>query len=604
MSKSKPTTAVEPTLPPREHLYRDEQGRLIGKVCVRKRADGTKKVWQESLWYEASGWHHWEPGGFGKVLYNLEEVLEVVNLGGHVHITEGEKDAETLIALGLTATTNPCGAKAWPDSLSKQLVGGGKFIVHLDRDKDGWERGELIKASLAKVMSDVPVDFKQSKLENPKADVTDHLEAGFSLDELLPVDLVRDDPPTESGDYEVLNHHERVARAEAIKRDVVEAIDRHGSDNGEDSAELEAERLSDIEEEIWQWLWDDVIPLGVLVCEDGDPDSGKTFVFCDLVARITTGRPMPDGSRANGPPRTVIIVTPEDSLAKTIRPRLRAADADLDMVRHIKVRRDKNGHIIPLFLDEVLPELERLLVRYEVAMIIFDPIGALLSEKVNSHNDASMRRHLTPLVGILEEHSVTGLMIRHLNQDGSLKALQRGSGSNAPVQVSRAAFSVAYHPDSSPEDDNRLRCFVQSKGNLTKKKLAIGFHVESHPELDIGRVVWHKEALDLDADTLLKGRDGRKDSPKLREAVEVLHNLLANGPRHVSGDGGLEAETKKAGVTWGTANRAASAMKVVKIRHWKPGGGVDYVTWELPVTGQSDVIPFNLPVSAGEPGDS
>ncbi len=238
-------------------------------------------------------------------------------------------------------------------------------------------------------------------------------------------------------------------------------------------------------------------------------------------------------------------------------------------------------------------------------MVVFDPMSALLSEKVNSHNDASMRRHLTPLVGILEEHSVTGLMIRHLNQDGSLKALQRGSGSNAPVQVSRAAFSVAYHPDSSPEDGpSRLRCFVQSKGNLTKGKKAIGFHVEDHPELGVGRVVWHKEALDLDADTLLRGRDARKDSPKRREAEEVLRNLLANGPRRVSGEGGIAAEMDKADVTWGTTKRAAEAMKVVKTRHYKSGGGVDYVTWELPVTGQSNVIPFNLPVSSSEPGDS
>lgn len=200
--------------------------------------------------------------------------------------------------------------------------------------------------------------------------------------------------------------------------------------------------------------------------------------------------------------------------------------------------------------------------------------------------------------GVLDDLNVAALMVRHLNQSGDLKAIYRGTGSNAFLEVARAGLAVAFDPDSDPYDPQRRRCLVQTKGNLTKKKLALGFHIEDDPETGIGRVVWHEGALNLDADTLLRGRDARRDAPKLEEAEEVLFTLLSNGPMRVSGPSGIEAETEKAGVTWGTVKRAAASLKVVKTRHWKKGGGVDYVTWELPVTEDSNVIPFNFPGSS------
>lgn len=209
MAERKPTPAADRRATPakREHVY-CEDGRIVGKVVVLPQPDGTKKVWQESLWYEDSGWHHWVPGGFGHVLYNLSEVLEAAKAGDHIHITEGEKDADTLIELGLVATTNPCGAKAWPDVLSKQLVGAGGITLYLDRDADGWDRGRRIVASFEKVSPDTPLDSKQSKLDEPKADVTDHLDAGFKLDQLESVDIEGDEAPTASGEYEFVTKEE------------------------------------------------------------------------------------------------------------------------------------------------------------------------------------------------------------------------------------------------------------------------------------------------------------------------------------------------------------------------------------------------------------
>ena len=84
--------------------------------------------------------------------------------------------------------------------------------------------------------------------------------------------------------------------------------------------------LADVEPERVDWLWDGYLPLGKVVVLDGDPGVGKSTVSLDIAARISTGSPMPDGIRRRK--GTVLVLSAEDGLADTIRPRLDAAEAD------------------------------------------------------------------------------------------------------------------------------------------------------------------------------------------------------------------------------------------------------------------------------------
>jgi hypothetical protein len=88
--------------------------------------------------------------------------------------------------------------------------------------------------------------------------------------------------------------------------------------------------LSRIAGEQGEWLWRDRIPAGDLTLFDGDPGTNKSSVALDLAARVSTGREMPDGT--TGCQGGVVLLAGEDSLSKTIRPRLDAAGADLSRV--------------------------------------------------------------------------------------------------------------------------------------------------------------------------------------------------------------------------------------------------------------------------------
>ena len=118
-------------------------------------------------------------------------------------------------------------------------------------------------------------------------------------------------------------------------------------------------RMSDVEPEEVRWLWPGRIPAGKLTVVDGDPKVGKSTSLLELGARVTTGTPMPDGTPVDR--GNVVLLTAEDGLADTVRPRLAAAGADPDRVVVFEsvLEPDEKGGLVerlpslPLDLDQL-----------------------------------------------------------------------------------------------------------------------------------------------------------------------------------------------------------------------------------------------------------
>src|SRR2546423_7327216 len=79
------------------------------------------------------------------------------------------------------------------------------------------------------------------------------------------------------------------------------------------------------------WLWPGRLALGKLALLDGDPGLGKSFVTLDLCARLSTGRPFPDGSPGPGV-GSALVLNAEDGAATTIYARLQALGANLEHI--------------------------------------------------------------------------------------------------------------------------------------------------------------------------------------------------------------------------------------------------------------------------------
>jgi len=76
--------------------------------------------------------------------------------------------------------------------------------------------------------------------------------------------------------------------------------------------------LCDYEPQAIEWLWPGRVAAGKVTLIDGDPSQGKSLLTLDLAARLTAGRPLPDGP-AFGPPQSVVLVGTEDGWGKLYR---------------------------------------------------------------------------------------------------------------------------------------------------------------------------------------------------------------------------------------------------------------------------------------------
>jgi hypothetical protein len=111
----------------------------------------------------------------------LPEVLEIAKEGGRIYLVEGEKDVESLVALGAYATTNPGGAGHWRPEFTECLRGADAVILP-DQDMAGQAHAEEVAQSVAAAAIDCRIVNLPGLAE--KQDVTDWLSAGGSLEEL------------------------------------------------------------------------------------------------------------------------------------------------------------------------------------------------------------------------------------------------------------------------------------------------------------------------------------------------------------------------------------------------------------------------------------
>jgi putative DNA primase/helicase len=162
--------------------YVDERGELLFQ-CVRF----NPKDFKQRRPNEAGGWV-WNLEGTRRVLYRLPRVLEAVAAGKTIYVVEGEKDVLAVERAGAVATCNPMGAGKgkWLVEYSETLRRAVVTVV-ADRDRDGRAHARRIVESLRRVGATVSVvEAAAGK------DAADHLAAGRSLAELVPVDDLDD----------------------------------------------------------------------------------------------------------------------------------------------------------------------------------------------------------------------------------------------------------------------------------------------------------------------------------------------------------------------------------------------------------------------------
>lgn len=437
------------------YVYRDEDG---------------APLWTTERWEPKTFRQRGLPPPGERVLYHSEWLPKVRELGDVVYVVEGEKDCETLASYGVVGVCGVNGAGSWLPQYSDQLA-GMDVIVIADNDDPGRQHGRTVAKSLHGKAERVSL-----VLPSYGKDVTDQLDAGYSLDTLVPLSV---------------------------------------------EPELGIHRLSSIRERQVSWLWPGYLPAGKLVMLDGDPGDGKSVMTCDLAARFSSGARLPDGQRPHHPV-DVVMISAEDDPEDTIKPRLRVAGANQDRVHLLTSGTIEDQ---PFSLTRDLPALETFITTNQVGLVVIDPLMAFMPSDIDAYRDADVRRALFPLTQMAARTMCTILVVRHLVKSRT-KAISAGGGSMGFIGAARVGYLVGPHPE-----DETKRVLAGVKINIGPMPEPLGYRVvASTPgdQFSPPMVTWDREPLKLTAQEVLSGGDDEDREARYEARVWLHEYLCAN----------------------------------------------------------------------------
>jgi DNA repair protein RadA/Sms len=270
----------------------------------------------------------------------------------------------------------------------------------------------------------------------------------------------------------------------------------------------------------------------------------------------------------------VSILSAEDDPEDILVPRLRAGGAKLELVRILPAALKTSNGMQPITFPAHVSLLDESIRTDGTVALFIDPLTAFLSERVDSHNDASARRVLAELAALAQRTHCAIISIRHLNKLGGIdRALYRAGGSIAFVAAARTSFLLAFDPGDKMPESERRRVLACIKSNIGPKPQSRAFRLVAEAG-EVTHVEWLSEASLLSADDLLRRPRERKPEA-LQEAITFLENSLADGARPSTE---IEGRAHKLGISEATLRRA---KRILGVQSRKKGfAGI----WHLEIT--------------------
>lgn len=537
------------------HIYTDRAGApLYWRMRLKHPGSGEKVV--RPFYRNGAGYVLGEPdfAGRRKPIYRLHEIVTAPP-EHPVWWTEGEQKAEALERLGLVATT--AGGAQADARADLEPLRGRRVIIWPDHDEPGCEHALRVAALLREIGCTAEI-VDVEPLGLPKGgDVIDYLAAR---------------PQTTAAELEALARLPANAAA-TEDRD----LGPQGASRARQplDAELVTRCVADVLAERVRWLWPGRIARGKVAVIAGHPGLGKSQISLSLAAVVTTGGRWPV-DRTTCERGQVLIVSAEDDVSDTIRPRLEAAGADLSRCHVLDAvkAQEPDGTVTRrgFSLTADLPRLATKLAELgDVALVIIDPVTAYLGE-TDSHKAAEVRAVLAPLGEVAACHGAAVVCVSHLRKGGGGDAILQVTGSLAFVAAARAAYIVT----KDPQDPAR-RLLLPAKNNLGDDQTGYAFRVESVAlagDILTSRVSWEAERVTTTADEALAPAQAAEERSATDEAADWLRDLLAAGPMKASD---VQREARRAGIG-DKPLRAARERLGIKPRKSAFTGGWE---WEL-----------------------
>ena len=245
------------------------------------------------------------------VPYKLPELLDAKTAGRIIYVVEGEKAADALISIGVTATTAHTGAGSWPEAITEYFAGANVVIVP-DNDLPGWRYAQKAVEAIWGIAKNVKVVDLQLQNEKEDAyefvhqygkqreDLVAMVKAAFKVTSIEDVTVperlnaLKLDAPSSTKNSEIYTSDaDHVKKQAEIEHEFAgePATKQTQAKEAKPPKTVNIEAWDDIQDEPVEWLIHGILPRKAFTALYGPPGSFKSFIALDMAEAIATGRP-------------------------------------------------------------------------------------------------------------------------------------------------------------------------------------------------------------------------------------------------------------------------------------------------------------------------
>lgn len=517
-----------------QYDYTDENGQLLARKTRWETAVGGKRK-------KTFTWSHPEGQGFQSgrngmaVPYHLPELVKAET----VFLCEGEKDVDNLTAQGLAATCSPDGAgtgSKWRDTYTPYFAGKTVYILQ-DNDEVGKKFAQYEAQKLSPVAQEVKVlDLTALWPGLPEhgdiSDVMEHLGATQALADLL--ELADKAPGWEPSPPE--------------KSPFLSSF----------------HTLSDFAEEEPSWLVEGWIPEGQITLLAADGGTGKTTLWCNLVAALSSGRPcLLDSPDVKREPLKVAFFSTEDSVKKKLKRQLRQAGANEGNILTTDFSSGGGDALRELKLGS--DRLREVIANFRPALCVFDPIQGFLPSRVNMGSRNEMRDCMAPLIALGEEFGTAFFILCHTNKRMGASDRSRLADSADLWDVARSVLMMGYTGEPGQ------RYLSHEKNNYADRQETLLLSFGEGGQLVKEGTTWKRDR------EFMQEAVTQRSAPQREECKAfLLEKLGERGNSMASKE--LEQLAREAGYSNHTLRRAKAELRETDaIVYSSTGNGVDKV---------------------------
>ena len=519
------------------YSYTDEKGALLAqKTRWEKTVDG-KRVKTFTWGHQEE--NRWKPGRNGMAVpYRLPELVKAET----VFLCEGEKDVDNLTAQGLAATCSPDGAgtgSKWRDTYTPYFAGKTVYILQ-DNDDVGKKFAQYEAEKLSPVAQEVKVlDLTALWPGLPEhgdiSDVMEHLGATQALADLL--ELADKAPGWEPSPPE--------------KSPFLSSF----------------HTLSDFAEEEPSWLVEGWIPEGQITLLAADGGTGKTTLWCNLVAALSSGRPcLLDSPDVKREPLKVAFFSTEDSVKKKLKRQLRQAGANEGNILTTDFSSGGGDALRELKLGS--DRLREVIANFRPALCVFDPIQGFLPSRVNMGSRNEMRDCMAPLIALGEEFGTAFFIVCHTNKRMGASDRSRLADSADLWDVARSVLMMGYTGEPGQ------RYLSHEKNNYADRQETLLLSFGEGGQLVKEGTTWKRDR------EFMQEAVTQRSAPQREECKAfLLEKLGEHGNSMASKE--LENLAKAAGYSRATIRRAKDELKESSAIVYKNTGNGNNKVWTV-----------------------